>query len=290
MMEQTSEKQIVDNIMEQQHGDLIRLEKARQIHENALHKWQSLIALEQDADSYRTIPLPFILSKEVQSLASLADSYLLISIYCAREDVLSLRNETTDELQLEARRVATIALSLASIHKDNYGEGKCYSVLGKLAYCRENPVMAHRFYTMSIDSLEKVIKHDAAYYLLIRDVRKRLVKVERSLSRRKSMMGSFKLLSHHQSGSMTQEKEDENAITEDDLRKIFDKYADPEHDTVDSNSLSSILSDLGCYPVLKDHELKLLRTQINGSPDEAYDIDFMSFWMWWVKSEPIKKR
>ena len=56
------------------------------------------------------------------------------------------------------------------------------------------------------------------------------------------------------------------------------------------NSLSSILSDLGCYPVLKDHELKLLRTQINGSPDEAYDIDFMSFWMWWVKSEPIKKR
>ena len=80
MMEQTNEKQIVDNIMEQQHGDLIRLEKARQIHENALHKWQSLIALEQDADSYRTIPLPFILSKEVQSLASLADSYLLISI------------------------------------------------------------------------------------------------------------------------------------------------------------------------------------------------------------------
>ena len=33
-----NEKQIVDNIMEQQHGDLIRLEKARQIHENALHK------------------------------------------------------------------------------------------------------------------------------------------------------------------------------------------------------------------------------------------------------------
>ena len=56
------------------HIDLEKLENARYTNEMALHKWQSLIVLENEAGAYRTIPLPYILSKEVQSLASLAES------------------------------------------------------------------------------------------------------------------------------------------------------------------------------------------------------------------------
>ena len=103
-------------------------------------------------------------------------------------------------------------------------------------------------------------------------------------------MGSFKLLSHHHQANTDSLEDDEVTVTEDELKKIYDKYADLEFDTVSSDALSKILAELGCYPELKEHEMKVLQTQITGSNDEDPDIDFMSFWMWWVKSEPNKKR
>ena len=256
----------------------------------ALHKWQALIVLENEAGAYRTIPLPYILSREVQSLASLAESLILISTYCEREEILSLRNENVEDLRSEARRLATIALSLATKHKDNFGEGKCYAALGKLAYSRNSMVMANRFFEFAIEALEQVIKHDAAYFLLMRDVRNRLTAVQRHLTRRKSMMGSFKILSHNKFGGKEVVRgSDESNMTEGELRQIFEKHIDPEDGTVDSASLSAILTELGCYPKLKEHELSLLKSQINLSSGEDV-VDFMAFWMWWVKSEPIKKR
>ena len=272
------------------HIDLEKLENARYTNEMALHKWQALIVLENEAGAYRTIPLPYILSREVQSLASLAESLILISTYCEREEILSLRNENVEDLRSEARRLATIALSLATKHKDNFGEGKCYAALGKLAYSRNSMVMANRFFEFAIEALEQVIKHDAAYFLLMRDVRNRLTAVQRGLTRRKSMMGSFKILSHNKIRSKEVVRgSDESNMTEGELREIFEKHVDPENGTVDSASLSAILTELGCYPNLKEDELSLLKSQINLSSGEDV-VDFMAFWMWWVKSEPIKKR
>ena len=81
-----AEPQVIEETEPQsRHIDLEKLENARYLNEVALHKWQSLIVLENEAEAYRTIPLPYILSKEVQSLASLAESLILISTYCERE-------------------------------------------------------------------------------------------------------------------------------------------------------------------------------------------------------------
>ena len=96
------------------------------------------------------------------------------------------------------------------------------------------------------------------------------------------MMGSFKRSKEVVRGS------DESNMTEGELREIFEKHVDPENGTVDSASLSAILTELGCYPNLKEDELSLLKSQINLSSGEDV-VDFMAFWMWWVKSEPIKK-
>ena len=150
-------------------------------------------------------------------------------------------------------------------------------------------VMANRFFEFAIEALEQVIKHDAAYFLLMRDVRNRLTAVQRHLTRRKSMMGSFKILSHNKIRSKEVVRgSDESNMTEGELRQIFEKHIDPEDGTVDSASLSAILTELGCYPNLKEDELSLLKSQINLSSGEDV-VDFMAFWMWWVKSEPIKK-
>ena len=72
------------------HIDLEKLENARYTNEMALLKWQALIVLENEAGAYRTIPLPYILSREVQSLASLNGiAHFNINILRARRNFVT---------------------------------------------------------------------------------------------------------------------------------------------------------------------------------------------------------
>lgn len=252
---------------------LAELENARIVIEHALHRWQSMVVLEQEAPFYCTMPLPIVLKHETSSLCTLADCLAQIAAFSTEHETTSYRGENAEALLNESKRLATVALCNAVNMNDNFGEGKAHAVMGKIATSRNSLVMARNFFSLSLKALSLVVKRDHDWGMLRFEVNNKMKRIDKKLARRKSMISSLKM------------RHTEVGEEEETLRKLFENRAQG-NSTLGKQALGDILTESGSYPPLKSEELDDLIFQICGTRDsETTEISFDDFWYWWMKSE-----